>query len=336
MKRTIAWKPCGGLNLASSRFRAFYPCQHLQAAGFPCEIFDQRNIDQYRLVILQKGYMQDRDLELALYLKSNGVKLVLDLCDNDFYNPRSHPVPGKTAERLSKMVQTVDFVSVATPEIGRLINKDWIVIDDFLEIPAKYSATSVASEVTKAFKEVANRGINLVWFGNNRQEPIDGSTSGIIDLQNILPTLEKLNLEIPLNLMVISNSIELFGKYIAGAQLNVQFRAWERKTFQYFFRQNDICIIPITPDPFTICKTSNRLITSLLLDVPVIADKIPSYEEFSDYVLFADWENNVRKYALNPDLRKQHSRLGRKYILENFSKEQILDQWISLFNKLWV
>ena len=33
------------------------------------------------------------------------------------------------------------------------------------------------------------------------------------------------------------------------------------------------------PNPFTLCKTVNRLATALLLGLPVVADMIPSYEE---------------------------------------------------------
>jgi hypothetical protein len=51
----------------------------------------------------------------------------------------------------------------------------------------------------------------------------------------------------------------------------------------------------------------------------VIADEIPSYEEFNKFVLFSDWEINLRKYALNPLLRRQHLKKGKDYILSNES-----------------
>jgi hypothetical protein len=62
------------------------------------------------------------------------------------------------------------------------------------------------------------------------------------------------------------------------------------------FRQHDICILPINLNPYTRCKSNNRLALSLLLGVPVVADTIPSYEEFERYCLLDNWHENLRTY----------------------------------------
>jgi hypothetical protein len=76
------------------------------------------------------------------------------------------------------------------------------------------------------------------------------------------------------------------------------------------------------------------LVLSLLLDVPVVADKIPSYEEFSQFVLFSDWENNLRKYAGNSQLRQQHIKHGQEYILAKYNQNRVVSQWSNLFQTL--
>lgn len=334
MGSRIAWKPFGDFNTASSRYRAYFPCRSLKNAGWNCEIFSEENLDTYQLVILQKTYMDDRDIELALHLKNRGVITVLDLCDNDFYNPNSYPIPAQLANRLSRLVEIVDFVSVSTPEIGKLVShKQWMLIDDFLEIPKNSLFENINIRSLFSFNKRSEK-IKLVWYGNNRREPFMGSSTGIIELQRILPHLANINKKYPLSLTVISDSKELFNEHLSEAPFEAIFIPWNRKTFSRIFRQHDVCIIPITVDPFTICKTSNRLVLSLLLGVPVVADKIPSYDEFNDFVFFSAWENAIPNYALNPDLRRKHTESGKQYILERFSEEKIVEQWSCLFKNL--
>ncbi|MBC7931131.1 MAG: hypothetical protein H7Z38_11270, partial [Rubrivivax sp.] len=97
---------------------------------------------------------------------------------------------------------------------------------------------------------------------------------------------------------------------------------------------HDVCVLPVSSNPLTLCKTSNRLVLSLLLGVPVVADRIPSYEEFGAFVRFADWERNLRAYAADAELRRRHVQEGRDYIRSNYNKERAIAQWSSLFRSL--
>jgi glycosyltransferase involved in cell wall biosynthesis len=75
-------------------------------------------------------------------------------------------------------------------------------------------------------------------------------------------------------------------------------------------------------------------VLSLSLGVPVVADRIPSYEEFAPFVRFADWEQNLRAYALDPDLRQRNVRDARDYIKANYNKERTVAQWSAFFKKV--
>jgi hypothetical protein len=71
-----------------------------------------------------------------------------------------------------------------------------------------------------------------------------------------------------------------------------------------------------------------------MLGVPVVADRIPSYEEFGAFVRFADWEQNLRAYALDAELRRRHVADARAYIRSNYNKERTVAQWSALFKTL--
>jgi glycosyltransferase involved in cell wall biosynthesis len=335
MQPVIAWKPIGNIGWPSSRLRAFLPYKYLREVGWSCKIFDPNAIDSYDLVVFQKTYYDAESLPLVKYLRNKGIKTVLDICDNDFYNPNNRPHLQQRSENLQRMIDCVDAVSVSTPEIGKLIQGKEIVvvIDDAIDYPSSNFLTNSYLKLKSFYRNIKDNSFRVVWYGTNRTEPED-PPAGIIDVSTVLPVMEELHTELPLALTIISNSKTLFEKYLSKASFPVKYYEWDSKSFPYLFKQNDVCIIPINLNPFTRCKTNNRLALSLLLGVAVISDKIPSYEEFSDFVLFSEWKNNLRKYALNRELRQQQVKEGRKYILSKYNRDRVIFQWSSLFQKL--
>lgn len=332
-KYKIAWKSLGGVKSASFRYRALLPCKYLKQQGWSCEIFKPKNIEQYQIVVFQKLY-DEESLDLVKKLQSKGVITIFDLCDNHFFYRLEDPdALVERTEKLQKMLDLANVISVSTPELQKTIklktNKIPIVIDDAIEPP----------EINILFKKYLNlkneflprESFNVIWYGNAGTE---NPPYGIIDLVKVLPFLEQLNREISVNLSVISNSFDSFKHYTSAAKIPIKYYQWQLSSFPYIFSQHDVCIIPISLNHLTRCKTNNRLVLSLLLDVPVVADKIPSYEEFSDFVLFSDWENNLRKYASNSQLRQQHIKHGKEYILAKYNQNRVVSQWSNLFQTL--
>ncbi|HEV3365572.1 MAG TPA: glycosyltransferase, partial [Acidimicrobiia bacterium] len=113
-----------------------------------------------------------------------------------------------------------------------------------------------------------------------------------------------------------------------------RFRRWSTRTFRSIMNRADICLLPISLNPFTACKTSNRVVTSLTLGVPVVADLIPSYEEFVPYILVSNWEQHLERYASSRELRQQHVREGQEFIARRFAPEAIAEQWTSVFRRV--
>lgn len=328
----IAWKPrFNDANVASARLRAFLPCRYLKEAGWRCEIFEPQNADAYELVIFQKAYDED-SIALAESLRARGVKTVFDLSDNHFYNPDDLPALRERAENVRRMIGAVDAVSVSTRELGKLIDGGCVVIDDAIELPRTNTVRAAIEHLQDRLENIrSSRPLRVVWYGRVGSE---NPPSGIIDLPRAFPYLEALNAQSPVELAVISNSEEQFRKYVGKVSFPARYYEWSLDTFTHIFRRQDVCIIPRALNPFTTCKTNNRLVLSLLMGVPVIADPIPSYEEFRDFVLFDDWSNNLRTYATHPKLRRQHVRAGRRYIRSKYNKERVVSQWSALFDRL--
>jgi glycosyltransferase involved in cell wall biosynthesis len=324
---SVGWKTfMPGADVASVRVRCLVPMQLLADRQWRTGLFDPADTAAYDVVVFQKAY-RAADLELAKRLSANGVKLVFDLCDNHFFNPDDRPDLIERADRLRRMIDMVDAVTVSSPVLGELVQKDQtFVVDDALD-----STTREAPRRLFPGRPTWGRGPHLVWFGNVGSE---SPRFGIVDLARIVPELNCLHRRIPFHLTVITSSREAFDRYLGAAGFATRYRPWTRQTFRSILSRADVSLLPISVNPFTVCKTSNRVVTSLMLGVPVVADLIPSYEEFMPYILVNGWEEHLERYASSPELRQQHVLEGREFIARRFAPDVIVGQWTSVFRNL--
>ena len=336
MQLGIAWKTLGNPQVASARYRALLPCRHLRAAGWPCEVYEPSRAAQYRLVIFQKVYDEETVRQVER-LKARGAKTAFDLCDNLFhYDLDDPPAAARRTEQLKRMIDAVDAVTVSTAALRDAVREatgrdDAFVIDDAVEVPRLNPLARGYYRLRGGLGPRGAESFRVVWYGiAGRANP----RFGMIDLQKVLPALSALHGDVPLSLTVISNSAEMFREYTRGADFPVRYREWGRRSFPYHFEPHDVCVLPVSPNPLTLCKTSNRLLLSLMLGVPVVADRIPSYEEFAPFVRFGDWEQNLRAYALDPDSRRRSVGEAREYIKTNYNKGRTVAQWSAFFKTL--
>jgi glycosyltransferase involved in cell wall biosynthesis len=324
---SVGWKPfMPGADVASVRVRCLVPMQLMAERQWRTGIFDSADATAYDVVVFQKAYRAE-DLELARRLSANGVKVVFDLCDNHFFNPEERPDLFDRTDRLRQMIALVDAVTVSSPLLRALVQKEQtFVVDDALDSTVREAPRSPLQRLPRW-----GRGAHLVWFGNVGSE---SPRFGIVDLAHILPDLNRLHRRVPFHLTVITGSKEAFNRYLSEAQFATRYRRWTRRTFGSILSRADVSLLPITMNPFTVCKTSNRVVTSLMLGVPVVADLIPSYEEFVPYILVSGWEDHLERYASSPELRQQHVREGQEFIARRFAPEVIVGQWTKVFRSL--
>ncbi|MFO0810880.1 MAG: hypothetical protein U0746_19805 [Gemmataceae bacterium] len=321
MQATIAFKPAAPTpQLASARLRCYKPTEYLRAAGWDVREFDPGRMNEYRVVVFQKAYSEE-DLQIAAHLRGLGVRTAFDLCDNHFVFADGR------AERLRRMIDAVDAVSVATPELGKLIARPATVIDDALDdVPDSWWA-----EFRRRLPRRRGSPLRLIWYGNaGMTEP----PFGLVDLARLLPDLVATHARSPITLTVVSNSRPSFDAMVGRAPFPVTYHEWDTAAFPRLFRRHHVCLIPVTINPFTVGKTVNRLALSLLLGVPAIADAIPSYDELRPFALFGDWQRSLERYANDADLRSQHVRMGRAYLRTKYTRQRVVEQWATFLRPL--
>lgn len=306
------------------RLRSLLPVEYLGRAGVDAELLPERTPDtgRYDCVVFQKAYAPD-DLRLAAALRAAGIRVVFDLCDNHLYNPTGGAWFAERADRLRSMLQLVDAVTVPTPPLGDLVDEaapgvPVHRVDDALEVPTP-------DRFDRFRRRRRGAAVRLVWFGNAGSEAPE---FGLVHLGEILPALEALHRRRPVELTVVSNSRAAFDRYVAAARLPTRYARWRASSFHRRVTDADVCVLPVRRNPFTIGKTSNRLVIALELGVPVVAGDLPSYREFGDWVRFEDWEANIDAYASDPELVSRHVAGGRAQIDEQYSEARITEQWL--------
>ena len=321
----IGWRPFSYDNqVASARLRSFLPCRHLAAAGCRASIVAPDGRGAYDCIVFQKAY-SERDLDLARRCVTRGVKVVLDLCDNHLYNPSGDPALAQRADRLRRMIDLADAITVSSPVLATFLpRRSLAVIDDAVEVPALCPASRRWQQARRTRRGARRRPVRLVWFGHSGSE---SPAFGLIHLRNLLPELEHLHRSLPLRLTAITNSRLSFDRHLSGSAIPTRYVRWRHASFGYHLARHDVCIIPIESNPFTICKTNNRAVLSLLLGVPVVADMIPSYEELGEWILFDHWSSNIPTYAHDIDLVRQHVANGRSYVQQTYTPRHLVEQW---------
>lgn len=311
-------------------------CKTLKFLGIKAEFLKEVNIDSYEAVVFQKAYSA-KDIALAKQLRSKDKSIIFDLCDNHYALGTNEKGYQEKIDRLNEMMRLADCVTVPTIEASNFVSHRCIkIVPDAID---KYPKSNYSFIPRTRFRQqvdslLETKGtINLVWFGNGGMEK---PPWGMIELCRLKHILHELYSEFPLKLNIISNNKYSYEKYFSDATFPCRYYPWNIKTFPYLMRCADIALIPVTINDFTRGKSSNRVITALDLGLPVIADPLPSYEEFSNFIRIGNWRENILEYAKAPDLRRDDVEKGQAYIRSNYNNKQIAKVWLDIFHSLGI
>ncbi len=283
-------------------------------------------------LILSKRYDQ-ATIDHAKNLQHfHGTRLILDLCDNHFYSEQSSADACARRSDLLNAIESVDIVISSSHYLADTIRTEVIntpkivVIGDLTELPHEYSYLDIVKHpmswaLTKLLqftwiRKGRSKNTRLIWFGNHGGSFLDG---GMNDIARIRRELEHASDHTPITLTIVSNSFRKYKKIATTLNIPTFYIPWNQAFFSYILRLHTISIIPIKANPFTMAKSSNRVATSLIHGLTVIADPIPSYLEYSNSIYLGNWESNLHKVLMD--------RTASKPIP---SKEEFLDKNASI------
>jgi len=324
--------------VASYRLRCVHVIEQLRLLGVDAGVLARGEVPH--VLVLSKRY-DPRSLEQAVNMRArSGTRLVLDICDNHFYAQSDESVWRVRAENLRHAVRSVDLLVASTPALADVAMNEVnhagraVVIGDASEIPTAYSRMSMTAHPYAHLRLATLRqslhrasipeGRRLVWFGHHGSGNAD---SGMDALGKIRQLLECEAREAPLSLTVISNNRSKFEAVAAPWRLATFYLPWHRATFSLAMHLHDIAVIPIHRNPFTDCKTNNRVTSAVLHGLAVAADSIPSYAPFAECAVLDDWDRGLRTLMEDVSLRNRQVERGREIIAAEWTLTRIAGLW---------
>lgn len=336
----LAWKPkSNDQTVASVRYRCLLPLQKLQDGGFPIALFDQHHADEYRGVIFSKLY-DEGNRRIAARLKSHGAKIVLDICDNHFYNPFGLEQYKRVRADLENMISLADVVVCSTKQLAEVVTREssirtkpFVIGDPIESLPSVKSVDGVIHATMWNTQHIAGVGEcpRLLWYGSHGSPNAPG---GMLDILNVASILERVNLRVPFELVVLSNNKPKYDEHIAPLPFRTVYREWRYDSFRNEIESAAAVIVPITPNDFTLCKSNNRVVLALQHGIPVVASSIPSYEEFRPFCFLDEWESGLFEVLARTSNVRSMTETGRQHVFKNWSVEKIANQWGEIFQCL--
>jgi hypothetical protein len=336
------WLRTRDANVASVRLRCLNVIEALQKRGIDAAIYEPTAPDP-DVLVLSKRYDKASIAHATSVRSRSGAKLVLDLCDNHFYSASGDAEWQRTSSALRQAVADADLVVASSDELRRVIEAEVRqhppieVIGDAVEGPA--DEPGLGQRLRHAVHEVrlwqlARRldadGVALarraVWFGHHGSP---NAEAGMSDLLRVRAPLAAEAQHGPLSLTVISNSWEKFVQLRSNWPTPIHYLPWHRSTITRALHLHGVALIPVQPNPFTRCKTSNRVATALLHGLAVVADRIPSYEEFDRFVHLDDWSNGLPAALRGFATSKAQVDAGAAYVRQHFSVDTITGCWLA-------
>jgi hypothetical protein len=338
---TVAfWPHTSSANIASTRIRCLQVVAGLQRQGVDARLLPDKDGPDGRAapaaLVLAKRY-DARSLERAVALRDQaGTKLLLDLCDNHFYFKEALPIWQARADELRSAVQAVDAVVAASPVLAEVVAeqcpqvKAVHVVPDALDewpVPVhwRWADRWQRLRLWRFFRaHPVAAGRRLIWFGNHGSGYADG---GMQDLSMIAEALHAHHQQQPLTLTVVSNNADAWRQLAANWQLPSLYLPWSMAVFRHAQPLHDVALIPAQLNPFTRCKTNNRLATAFIAGQAVAASRLPAYDEFADLAVLDDWQTGLAALMADAAGRARRVQQARARLHEHYDIDTVCRQW---------
>ena len=277
-----------------------------------------------------------------------GVPVFLDLCD-DMLAPNY--IKNEFGVNLLRFLGLVPFlagVTVPTAEMADRIQSyasdngysdlQVHVIPDIAETWDIYRATYKAVKGTdlpaKLKKPRNEEGQDLkkvVWFGNYGASH---SNFGIFSLKPALKSLKAVNEDIPLQLIVISNSEAVYNGLVHNAGFPTRYVPWSAATVYSELADADAALLTTGDDDFCAIKSSGRLLQAFAAGIPVISAKGAAVAEFDEAIAIGRMRDALRNCLGPARSRFVQPRLeAARRVLERYTPERLGGIWASILKK---
>ena len=334
------WPHTDDPRVASYRLRCRQIVDALRAQGVDAGLFEPSSTIAPQVLVLSKRY-DAATLQTAMAMRqSAGTRVLLDLCDNHLHVHNAEARLLERADALRQALRMVDRVVVSSSALAEVVGAEGVpgldvtVVPDASEPAFEPTGTDRLKDIAGEWdrqrlalallRSGAPRARRLLWFGNHGSPGAEGGMSDLLRIQGLLQASHAVA---PLSLTVISNDAGKFARLIGPWRLPVHYLRWRASTFSRAARLHGTALVPVSPNPFTRCKTNNRVATAFVHGLNVVADSIPSYAEFAQCAVLDDWPRGLGLYLGDAPRRAADIEAGRRLLAERYSLAYVAASW---------
>lgn len=286
--------PAGRIHWASSRFRAWWPAEHLpEATVIP---FDEATgnppewADPYDVIILQKHGLAEHQQ----VWREQGKRVIWDACD---------PMWWFSPDGVRRILEHVDLVTVSTPALAADF-RSWYgrrlpvaVIPDRLKLE-HYPLQRLHRDATP---------IRLIWFGMGiNRYALAGAWANLCRLAaNGFP--------VELTIFDDAHKQPMPG---FGPELPVYTIEWRLETENMIIAAHDIALLPPYPGPWGPLKSNNKQLTATACGLPVTTG-----HEYAELL----------RLVRSQEAREREVEAGLPKLTERYDVRQTAQEWRALF-----
>jgi hypothetical protein len=165
----------------------------------------------------------------------------------------------------------------------------------------------------------------IVWFGFHGAPH---ARFGMLDLLLIKEELEAIAAEFQIELVVVSNNRDKYEKHICALGIPSRYVEWSSAALTAELETASVAVIPNSLDAFSVCKSANRAVLSLLNSVPVVATRTPALNDLEGCVIFDDFKSGIREYFLNKEKAISDVKNARRRIDALFGADVVSGKWV--------
>lgn len=168
----------------------------------------------------------------------------------------------------------------------------------------------------------------IVWFGNYGASH---SNFGLYTLRPTLKSMAAVNEEIPLELIVVSNSEPVYRALVHGCGFPTRYVPWSAPAVYSELAAADAALLTTGDDHFSNIKSSTRVLQAFAADVPVIASRGSAVAELSEAITIGRMKDALASLLGPGRHRYAPARLEEaRRVLTRYTPERIGKLWAGI------
>ena len=166
-------------------------------------------------------------------------------------------------------------------------------------------------------------GVVLSWFGNSGAPHVFGVTDLLLLEKDLVLLKEKISF----TLLIVSDRDEQLS-YFSHLPIDICFVPWSMDTVRAVLQKSDLVLIPNRRNEFSVCKSANRIVFSIMNNLPVIATTTKANEFFEgDIGRPGNWCELILEVLNNKQSWNSKVISAKQKIETHLSNERLADLW---------